>query len=131
MSNDAKCRWHSDRLDGAVSFRELLGHKRVRQIRQGETLSHQVAITLEVCCSSAQFIDSNITWSHLSKNEHKFVYTVHTQNWYSTTKVMQLNKAKETPRTWIRQNCMSLNYAQMLLLIYITCHAKGSKISFL
>jgi hypothetical protein len=38
-----------------VSFRELLGQKRVMQIRQGETLSHQGAITHEVCCSSAQF----------------------------------------------------------------------------
>ena len=55
MSNDAKCRWRSDWLDGAVSFRELLGQKRVMQIRQGETLSHQGAITHEVCCSSAQW----------------------------------------------------------------------------
>ena len=54
-SNDAKCRWRSNRLDGAVSFRELLGQKRVMQIHQGETLSHQGAITHEVCCSSAQF----------------------------------------------------------------------------
>ena len=52
---DAKCRWRSDRLDGTVSFRELLGQKRVMKIRQGGTLSHQGAITLEVCCSSAQF----------------------------------------------------------------------------
>ena len=33
---DAKCRWHSDRLDGAVSFRESLGQTKVMQIRQGE-----------------------------------------------------------------------------------------------
>ena len=39
-------------VDGAVSFRELLGQKRVMQIRQGESLSHQGAITYEVCCSS-------------------------------------------------------------------------------
>ena len=31
---DAKCRWHSDRLDGALSFRELLGQTKVMQIRQ-------------------------------------------------------------------------------------------------
>ena len=34
-SNNAKCRWRSDRLDGAVSFRELLGQKRVMKIHQG------------------------------------------------------------------------------------------------
>ena len=33
---DAKCRWHSDRLDGAVSFRESLGQTKVMQIRQVE-----------------------------------------------------------------------------------------------
>ena len=37
-----------------MSFRELLGQKRVMKIRQGETLSHQGAITHKVCCSSAQ-----------------------------------------------------------------------------
>ena len=47
---DAKCRWRSNRLDGAVSFRELLGQTEVMQIRQGETLNHQGAITHEVCC---------------------------------------------------------------------------------
>ena len=41
-------------LDGAVSFRELLGQKRVMQIPKGATLSHQGAITHEVYCSSAQ-----------------------------------------------------------------------------
>ena len=51
---DAKCRWHSDRLDGAVSFREPLGQTKVMQIRQGETLNHQGAITHEVCCLAAQ-----------------------------------------------------------------------------
>ena len=54
---DAKCRWRSNRLDGAVSFRELLGQKRMMQIRQGETQSHQWAMTHEVCGSSAQCID--------------------------------------------------------------------------
>ena len=51
---DAKCRWHSDRLDGAGSFREPLGQTKVMQIPQGETLNHQGAITHEVCCLAAQ-----------------------------------------------------------------------------
>ena len=51
---DAKCRWRSDLLDGTVSFRELLGQTKVMQIRQGETLNHQWAITHEVCCLVAQ-----------------------------------------------------------------------------
>ena len=34
---DAKCRWRSDRLDGAVSFWELLGQTQVMQIRERET----------------------------------------------------------------------------------------------
>ena len=42
---DAKCRWHFDQLDGAVSFREPLGQTKVMQIHQGETLNHQGAIT--------------------------------------------------------------------------------------
>ena len=57
-----------DWLDGTVSFRELLGQKRVTKIRQGETLSHQGAITHEVCCSSAQLgIQSSCVrspWQH-------------------------------------------------------------------
>ena len=36
---NAKCRWRSDRLDGAGSFLELLGHTQVMQICQGR---HQV-----------------------------------------------------------------------------------------
>ena len=51
---NAKCRWHSDRLDGAVSFREPLGQTKVMQSRQGETLNHQGAKTHEVCCLAAQ-----------------------------------------------------------------------------
>ena len=47
---DAKCRWCSDWLDGAVSFREPLGQTKVIQILQGEILNHQGAITHEVCC---------------------------------------------------------------------------------
>ena len=43
---DAKCRWRSDWLDGAVSFREPLGQMKVMQIRQGETLNHQGASLL-------------------------------------------------------------------------------------
>jgi hypothetical protein len=38
---DAKCRWHSNRLDGAVSFREPLGQTKVIQIRQRETQMRQ------------------------------------------------------------------------------------------
>ena len=51
---DAKCRWRSDRLDGAGNFREPLGQTKVMQVRQGETLNHQGAITHEVCCLAAQ-----------------------------------------------------------------------------
>ena len=51
---DAKCRQLSNRLDGAVSFREPFGQTKVMQIRQGETLNHQGAITHEVCCLAAQ-----------------------------------------------------------------------------
>ena len=51
---DAKCRWRSDRLDGAGSFWELLGQTKVTQIRKGETQSHKAVITHEVCCLSAQ-----------------------------------------------------------------------------
>ena len=43
---DAKCRWRSNRLDGAGSFREPLGQTKVMQIRQGETLNHQGASLL-------------------------------------------------------------------------------------
>ena len=39
---DAKCIWRSDRLDGAVSFREPLGETKAMQIRQ------------EVCSLAAQ-----------------------------------------------------------------------------
>ena len=51
---DAKCRWCSDQLDGAVSFREPLGQTKVMQIRLSETLNHQGALTHEVCCLAAQ-----------------------------------------------------------------------------
>ena len=51
---DAKCRWRSNRLDGAVIFWELLGQTKVMQIRQRETQNHQGAITHEVCCLTAQ-----------------------------------------------------------------------------
>ena len=46
---DAKCRWRSDRLDGAGSNREPLGQMKVMKIHQG-------AITHEICCSAAQLI---------------------------------------------------------------------------
>ena len=57
---DAKCRWLSDQLDGAVSLREPLGQTKVMQIRQGETLNHQGAITDEVCSLAAQFYTTNV-----------------------------------------------------------------------
>ena len=50
---DAKCRWWSDWLDGAASFREQLGQSKVMQIPLGETLNHQGA-THEICCLAAQ-----------------------------------------------------------------------------
>ena len=53
---DAKCRWRSDQLDGAGSFREPLGQTKVMQICQGETLNHQGARTHEVCCLGAQLV---------------------------------------------------------------------------
>ena len=51
---DTKCRWRSDQLDGAMSFREPLGQTKVMQIRKGETLNLQGAITHVVCCLAAQ-----------------------------------------------------------------------------
>jgi hypothetical protein len=51
---DAKCRWRSDWLDGAVNFWELLGQMKVMQIHQRETQNHQGAITHEICCLAAQ-----------------------------------------------------------------------------
>ena len=53
---NAKCRWRSDWLDGAMRFRELLGQKKVIQIRQGETQNHQGVITRKVCCLAAQLL---------------------------------------------------------------------------
>ena len=53
---DAKCRWRSIQLDGAVSFRELLGQTKVMQIRQRETQNHQGAISLLFIISIEQFI---------------------------------------------------------------------------
>ena len=47
---DAKCRWRSDQLDEAVSFREPLGQTKAMQICQGETLNHQGAIIHEIYC---------------------------------------------------------------------------------
>ena len=55
---DAKCRWRSDRLDGAVSFREPLSQTKLMQIRQGPAggdAKPPKAIAHEVCCSAAQF----------------------------------------------------------------------------
>ena len=63
---DAKCRWCSDRQDGAVSFREPLGQTEVTQIRQGETLHHQGAITYELCCLAAQWVNTVFEGSALA-----------------------------------------------------------------
>ena len=51
---NTKCRWRSDRLDGAGSFRELLNQTKVMQICQRETQNHQGVITHEICCLAAQ-----------------------------------------------------------------------------
>ena len=53
---DAKCRWCSNQLDGAVRFREPLGQMKVMQTSQGETLNHQGAITHEDCCIAATLL---------------------------------------------------------------------------
>ena len=55
---DAKFRWRSYWLDGTGSFWEPLGQMQVMQIRQGETLNHQGAITHEVCCLAAQIYET-------------------------------------------------------------------------
>ena len=52
---DAKYRWRSNRLVGAVSFWELLGQSKLMRIHQRETQNHQGAITHEVCFLVAQF----------------------------------------------------------------------------
>ena len=44
---NAKCRWCSNRLDGAGSFWEPLGQTKVMKIRQRETQNHQGAITMK------------------------------------------------------------------------------------
>ena len=51
---NSKCRWRSDQLDGAGSFREPLSQTIVMQICQRETQIHQGAIIHEVCCLAAQ-----------------------------------------------------------------------------
>ena len=66
---DTKCRWRSDWLDGAVSFRESLGQTKVMQIRQGETLNHQGAITHEICCLAAQFVTDSCSKNWLNYKE--------------------------------------------------------------
>ena len=52
---DAKCRWHSDQLDGAESFWEPLGQTKVMQIQQRETQIRQTETAHEICCLAAQF----------------------------------------------------------------------------
>ena len=74
---NAKCRLGSDRLDGAVSFREPLGQTKVMQICQGETLNHQGAITHEVCCLAAQFLKpffGSKIWMGFKTNSVIFFY---------------------------------------------------------
>ena len=51
---NAKCRWPSNRLDGAGSFREPLGQTKVMQIRQRETQIRQRETTHEICCLATQ-----------------------------------------------------------------------------
>ena len=46
---DAKCRWRSNRLDGAGSNRELLGQRKGMKIHMG-------AITHKICCLADQCI---------------------------------------------------------------------------
>ena len=84
---DAKCRWRSDWLDGAVSFREPLGQTKVMQIRHGETLNHQGPITHEVCCLAAQ-LKENISRNYVH-NKFSFVDRKLSENsnvgWYQHT----------------------------------------------
>ena len=54
---DAKCRWRSNRLDGAGGNRELLGQRKEMKI-------HQVAITHDICCYTAQFKLRSAAESH-------------------------------------------------------------------
>ena len=46
---DVKCKWRSNRLDSAVSFKELLGQTKVMQICQRKTPNHH-----EICCLSCR-----------------------------------------------------------------------------
>ena len=55
---NAKCRWHSNRLDGAGSFWELLGQTKVMEIRQRET-------THEICCLADQNHGQIISFRYL------------------------------------------------------------------
>ena len=63
---DAECRWRSNQLECAVSFREPLGQTKVMQIRHWETLNHQGVITHEVCCSSVQLPQVNFLTNNLN-----------------------------------------------------------------
>ena len=65
---DAKCKCF-DGLDGAVSFRETFGETKVMQIRQGETLNYQGAITHEVCCLATQ-LEQNVATIQTRKIIH-------------------------------------------------------------
>ena len=79
--------------DGAVvSFREPLGQTKVMQIRQGETMNHQGAITHGLCCLAAQYKVpawkegwvikvSNLSLSKiLNKDQNSIFYEFHKKN---------------------------------------------------
>ena len=72
---DAKCRWRSDWLDGAVRFREPLGQTKVMQIRQGEAINHQGAVTNEVCCLAAQYIYMSFPLKYIRHLTFKLLFT--------------------------------------------------------
>ena len=93
---DAKCRWRSNRLDGAVSFREPLGQTKVMKICQGETLNHQGAITHEVCC----LFSSSIVIRTKSADSLKNTYLVHSKE-YS-----RLNQTETGCSLWARLGLM-------------------------
>ena len=82
--------------DGAVvSFREPLCQTKVMQIRQGETINHQGAITHELCCLAAQYKVpawkegwvikvSNLPLSKiLNRDQNSKSYEIHEQKQFS------------------------------------------------
>ena len=65
---DAKCRWRSNRLDGAVSFWEPLGQTKVMQIRQRETQNHQGAISSS-CASKVRHWTSRLKKNQVNRRQ--------------------------------------------------------------